>query len=100
MKMTVFWNVAIALIMEAVSTSEASVNFYQTTRSNIPEDSNLHTRHRENLKSHLGSKPAGIRKDMSRVLDLLRLFLIRLPLALASYGYCVWQELILKDPGF
>jgi hypothetical protein len=27
--------------MEAASTSETSVNFYQTTRRNIPEDSNL-----------------------------------------------------------
>jgi hypothetical protein len=31
----------IALMMEASSTSETSVNFYQTTRSNIPEDSHL-----------------------------------------------------------
>jgi hypothetical protein len=30
---------SITLMMEAVSTSETSVNFYQTTRSNIPEDS-------------------------------------------------------------
>jgi hypothetical protein len=30
-----------------------SVNFYQTTRPNNPEDSHLHTRHRENLKYHL-----------------------------------------------
>jgi hypothetical protein len=37
---------------EAVSTSETSVNFYQTTRCNIPEDRHLHTRCRENLKSH------------------------------------------------
>jgi hypothetical protein len=29
---------AIALMMEAVSTSESSVSFYQTTRRNIPED--------------------------------------------------------------
>jgi hypothetical protein len=29
-----------------------SVNIYQTTRRNIPEDSHLHTRRRENLKSH------------------------------------------------
>jgi hypothetical protein len=29
--------------MEAVSTSETSVNFYQTTRRNIPEDSHLQT---------------------------------------------------------
>jgi hypothetical protein len=34
MKMTIFWDVAlmiIALMMEAVSTSEMSVNFYQST---------------------------------------------------------------------
>jgi hypothetical protein len=43
----------IALMMEAASTSETSVNLYQTTRRNYPEDSHLHTRHRENLKSHL-----------------------------------------------
>jgi hypothetical protein len=58
MKMTVFWDVApyslvkvyrrlplavfmmiIVLMMEAGSTSETSVNFYQTTLRNIPEDS-------------------------------------------------------------
>jgi hypothetical protein len=43
----------IALMMEAISTSETYVNFYQNTRRNIPEDSHLHTRRRENLKSHL-----------------------------------------------
>jgi hypothetical protein len=32
---------SIALKMEAVSTSETSVNFYQTTRRNIPEDSHF-----------------------------------------------------------
>jgi hypothetical protein len=42
---------ATALMMEAASTSEASVNYYQTTQRNIPEDSHLHTRRRENLKS-------------------------------------------------
>jgi hypothetical protein len=31
----------IALMMEAASTSETSVNFYQTARRNIPEDSHL-----------------------------------------------------------
>jgi hypothetical protein len=35
--MAVFW----ALMMEAVSTSEMSVNFYQTSQSSIPEDSHL-----------------------------------------------------------
>jgi hypothetical protein len=42
----------IALMMEAASNSETSVNFYQTTRCNNLEDSHRHTRRRENLKSH------------------------------------------------
>jgi hypothetical protein len=32
----------IALLMEAISTSELLINFYQTTWHNIPEDSYLH----------------------------------------------------------
>jgi hypothetical protein len=59
MKMAVFWVIApcnlvevlIALMMEAVSISETSANFYQTTRRNNPEDSHLDSRRRENLKS-------------------------------------------------
>jgi hypothetical protein len=43
----------VALMMEAISTSETWVNFYQTARRNIPEDSYLHTRRQENLKSNL-----------------------------------------------
>jgi hypothetical protein len=39
----------IALMMEAVNTSETSANFYQTARRNIPQDSRLHARRRENL---------------------------------------------------
>jgi hypothetical protein len=42
----------IALMMEAVRTSETLVNFNMTTRRYIPEDSNVHTRRRVNLKSH------------------------------------------------
>jgi hypothetical protein len=45
------FRVIIALMMEAVRTSETSVNFNVTTRRYIPEDSKLHTRRRENLKS-------------------------------------------------
>jgi hypothetical protein len=42
----------IALIMEAALPSETSVDNY-FTRQSIPEDkSELHTRRRENLKSH------------------------------------------------
>jgi hypothetical protein len=43
----------IALMMAATNTSETSLNVYQTTRHDIPEDIHLHTRRRENLKSHL-----------------------------------------------
>jgi hypothetical protein len=31
------------MMMAAVSSSETSVNFYETTRRNVPEDSHLHT---------------------------------------------------------
>jgi hypothetical protein len=57
LKISVFWVVApiirvIALMMEASSISETSVNFYQTTRHNNSEISKLRTRRLENLKSH------------------------------------------------
>jgi hypothetical protein len=64
MKMAVFWDVALCSLvdtdqcfrgitmMEAITSYETSVNIYQTTQCNIPEDSHLHTRHYENLKSH------------------------------------------------
>jgi hypothetical protein len=42
----------IALMMEAARTSETSVDFQLKTRQYIPEDSELHTRRRENFKSH------------------------------------------------
>jgi hypothetical protein len=61
---------AIALIMEAASTSETSVNFYQTTLLNNPEDSHLHIRRRENLKSH-SNEPSGYVKK-AEFLDHLR----------------------------
>jgi hypothetical protein len=40
-----------ALMMEAVRTFETSVNIFLTTQQYIPEDSKLHTRRHENLKS-------------------------------------------------
>jgi hypothetical protein len=43
--------ITVTLIMEAVRTSETSV-YSETTRCYIPERSHLHTRRRENLKSH------------------------------------------------
>jgi hypothetical protein len=45
-------NRAIVLMMEAASTSETSVKFYQPTRRNNQEDGHLRTRRRENPKSH------------------------------------------------
>jgi hypothetical protein len=42
----------IALMMETASISETSVNLYQTTQHNNPQDSHLYTRRRENPKSH------------------------------------------------
>jgi hypothetical protein len=47
-------------MMEAESTSETSVNFYQIARRYNPEESHLHTPLRENLKSYTVIKlPAG-----------------------------------------
>jgi hypothetical protein len=45
----------IALMMDAVSTSETPVNICEAARRNIPEGSHLHTRRKENLKSKLGN---------------------------------------------
>jgi hypothetical protein len=42
----------IAMMMLAVSFSETSVNLCQSTRRNIPQDSHLHTRRSDDLKSH------------------------------------------------
>jgi hypothetical protein len=52
MNMTVCWDLrwVIDMMKEAVDASETSVNFYQTTRRNIPEDNRLQTRYRENPK--------------------------------------------------
>jgi hypothetical protein len=50
----------IALIMEAVLTSEMSVYFDVTTWRYVPEDSEVHTHHRENLKSHICNKEVTI----------------------------------------
>jgi hypothetical protein len=40
-------------MMEPVSTSETSANYYKITRRNTQEESYLHTRRHENLKSHV-----------------------------------------------
>jgi hypothetical protein len=40
------------VLIEVARTFKTSVNFNQTTWLNNPEDSHLHSRRRENLKSH------------------------------------------------
>jgi hypothetical protein len=40
------------MTMEAARTSETSVDIQLRTRQYIPEDAELHTRRRDNLKSH------------------------------------------------
>jgi hypothetical protein len=59
-------SIIMAMIMEAASTSETSVNVYQTTRRNNPEDSDLHVlimrprnRWEDNIKIYL--KKQGVR---------------------------------------
>jgi hypothetical protein len=51
--------------MEAVRTSETSVHSNETTLRYISEDSKLHTRRCENLKSHKWSTV----KDISLIAD-------------------------------
>jgi hypothetical protein len=43
----------ITLLMEAACTSETSVDIQLKTQQYIPEDSEIHTRCYENLKSHI-----------------------------------------------
>jgi hypothetical protein len=45
-------SIIITLMMEAAHTYEMSVDIDLTTWQYIPEDSELHTHRRENLKSH------------------------------------------------
>jgi hypothetical protein len=64
LKMSVFWvavphryskgaSIIIALMMEAASTFETSVNFHQTTYSNNPDGSHLYTYHHKNPETTL-----------------------------------------------
>jgi hypothetical protein len=49
------------IALEAVSSSETLVSIYQTTYSNIPEDSYLYTRRSKNLKSHFVNCASDVR---------------------------------------
>jgi hypothetical protein len=49
--------------MKSINTPETSVYFYQTTQRSILEDSHIHTRSCENLKSQLLFPPAVRNKE-------------------------------------
>jgi hypothetical protein len=55
----------IALVMEAASTSETSLNIYESKRRNIPGVYSFHTHRRENLKCHDITYSSGIFGDSS-----------------------------------
>jgi hypothetical protein len=79
-------------MMEAVRISETSVNFNVTTRRYIAEDSKLHIRHRENLKSHTIRRLHANRQvdgscAFSRTLDVIQL------LPFADDPGCEWPAL-------
>jgi hypothetical protein len=62
----------IALVAEAASTSETSVNFYQTTRRNKRKDGHLHICCYYFLKSHFENPPDGGVKNKTAVFLGLR----------------------------
>jgi hypothetical protein len=70
---TVFWVVApcsklMTLMMESASTSETSVNFYQTTRRNNPEDSYIQIN---------GNLPACFLSNITSLYQLQRLLSVK-----------------------
>jgi hypothetical protein len=65
----------ISLMMEAASTSEKSVYFYQTTRRYNPEDSHIHTRHLENLESYKGTWVRNLARRPATVIKVFMSFL-------------------------
>lgn len=61
MKTTFFWD-----MIEAASTYETSVNFYQTSRRSIPEDNHLCAIRSKNSKSDEGEMWEAFRKNNKR----------------------------------
>jgi hypothetical protein len=116
MNLTIFWNVApysivdiyqclrgayclhhqddksatrfTAPLMEAVSTSETSVNFYDTTLCDIPEDSH-HPRRLGNLKSHLMLHSSYSSRAMKHFPVCTKLFWCQG----LQQCYCIWKTL-------
>jgi hypothetical protein len=80
---------AIALMMEAVHTSETSIYYNVTTRRFIPEDSTLLTRNRENLKS--GANVIEYLNKLKRLVSLSPLFVSSAYLCLHSGRSLLFQ---------
>jgi hypothetical protein len=76
----------ITLMMEAVRTSEKSVNFNVTTRHYISGDSKLPTHHCENLKSH--SKQNSVSTSCVQTVLNLENVPVYTPLSLGSPSPC------------
>jgi hypothetical protein len=74
--------------MEAASTSETSVNFYQTTKRNNPEDSHIHTRCSEKLKFQI----------VNIILDIVQCLMYILYRSTLRLGN--WRLSRLRVPGF
>jgi hypothetical protein len=89
-------NQEIDLKIEAASTSETSINFYQTTLRNNPEDSHLHTRRRENLKSYKGRNCRNI-LAARYAWDWNVIFSSRIVVADHSKKWNIFNKFILKN---
>jgi hypothetical protein len=85
-------------MMEAVSSSETSVSNNQSTRCYIPEDHHLHTRRRENLKSHPLKFCSFVRNLATHfVASLFRYLVIT---SLHNYNLHEKEEGVLMNPFF
>jgi hypothetical protein len=62
-------------MMEAASTSETLVNFYQTTQRYNPEDSHFRTHRRENLKSNFKVFIFSVLSELKIIKELIRFIL-------------------------
>jgi hypothetical protein len=67
-------------MMQAARTSETMVNFYQTTWRYNPEDSHLHTHHRENLKSY------------TNLLDVIKRNMKKTWCMNTFFTHCTWEQ--------
>jgi hypothetical protein len=88
-------------MMEAISTSDTSVSFYDTVRRNIPEDSNFHPRRRENLIRKAEGTRDRIARNIGALCKVIFLLHLRIGLCISSLEdvfFCC--ELCIGETGF